>query len=199
MSFPRVDPTTLEVATKSRSGSLLDLLSILAISGLGGHAFGSFKQRGGEHMWLRDALPRDIVALRQASNENGITSRHPIARVMIYGYSSQVAGSCSVQNVDDLAGQLRQELLALTSNHSIVEGLQPRPIVILSHSLGGLVLKEVKFRRDALQVLARSRSVTLSLTITRPSSPCLLPKTIASSDCAALLAVLSFSASRISG
>lgn len=30
---------------------------IVALSGLNGHAFGSFKQRGGPFMWLRDDLP----------------------------------------------------------------------------------------------------------------------------------------------
>ncbi|KAM3548868.1 hypothetical protein MY1884_008993 [Beauveria asiatica] len=36
-------------------------LDIIALSGLGGHAFGSFKERGGSHMWLRDSLPYDIT------------------------------------------------------------------------------------------------------------------------------------------
>lgn len=56
--------------------------SIVAISGWGGHVFGSFKERGGEHMWLRDALPHDLML------KNG---DRPIARVMIYGYDSSVA------------------------------------------------------------------------------------------------------------
>ncbi len=41
--------------------SLDDSFSIIAISGLGGHAFGSFKERGGEYMWLQDCLPYDLT------------------------------------------------------------------------------------------------------------------------------------------
>ncbi|KAH7018577.1 uncharacterized protein B0I36DRAFT_336238 [Microdochium trichocladiopsis] len=120
------------------------MVDILAISGLGSHAFGSFKQRGGEHMWLRDALPSHIVAPQQqpGSQAENTTGSRPIARVMIYGYSSPVAGSSSVQNVDDLAGQLRQQLLALVAARPNGDHRPQRPIVILSHSLGGLILKE---------------------------------------------------------
>lgn len=57
--------------------------SIIAISGLGGHAFGSFKERDGEHMWLRDALPYDIT---------GESGEH-VARIMIYGYESNLPNS----------------------------------------------------------------------------------------------------------
>ncbi|KAJ1323130.1 protein SERAC1 [Microdochium nivale] len=102
-------------------------IDIIAISGLGSHAFGSFKERGGEHMWLRDALPDHLV---------GQQSRRPMARVMIFGYDSRVAGSNSMQNVGDIAGSLRLALTAVVSDDS------PRPILLISHSLGGLVVKE---------------------------------------------------------
>ncbi|KAH7024901.1 uncharacterized protein B0I36DRAFT_424605 [Microdochium trichocladiopsis] len=103
-------------------------IDIVAISGLGGHAFGSFKECGGEHMWLRDALPRHIV-----NQETG----RPMARVLIYGYLSRVAASKSMQNVDDIAGPFREQLSGLTP-----PGAVARPVVFISHSLGGLVLKE---------------------------------------------------------
>ncbi|KAJ1334022.1 protein SERAC1 [Microdochium nivale] len=102
-------------------------IDVIAVSGLGSHAFGSFKERGGEHMWLRDALPDDLFA--------GPGSR-PMARVMIYGYKSPVAKSSSIQNIADIAGNLRHNLTALVSNKS------PRPILVISHSLGGLIVKE---------------------------------------------------------
>ncbi|KAH7038398.1 uncharacterized protein B0I36DRAFT_316105 [Microdochium trichocladiopsis] len=107
-------------------------IDIVAISGLGGYVFGLFKERGGEHMWLRDALPYYIV-----DPETG----RPMARIVIYGYLSPVADSDSMQNVDDIAGQFREQLSGL-----VVVALggdpSPRPVVFISHSLGGLVLKE---------------------------------------------------------
>ncbi|KAI6777588.1 uncharacterized protein J7T54_005374, partial [Emericellopsis cladophorae] len=102
-------------------------VDIVAVSGLGGHAFGSFKERGGEHMWLRDALPFDL--------ENDATGR-PMARVMTYGYNSSVANSSSTQNLEDLGTSLRSSLLPLAASQ------KPRPIIFIAHSLGGLVVKE---------------------------------------------------------
>ncbi|KAJ1325265.1 protein SERAC1 [Microdochium nivale] len=103
------------------------LLDIVAISGLGSHAFGSFKERGGEHMWLRDALPKHLV---------GQETKRPMARIMIYGYESRVANSTNFQNMDDIARVFRHRLAAVASDTCQL------PIVVIAHSLGGLVFKE---------------------------------------------------------
>ncbi|KAJ1324749.1 protein SERAC1 [Microdochium nivale] len=102
-------------------------VDVIAISGLGRHAFGLLKERNGDYMWLRDALPYDLT---------DVASGQPMARIMIYGCNSQVAGSRSVQNVDDIAGQLRDSLTGIVSNTS------PRPMLVVSHSLGGIIFKE---------------------------------------------------------
>ncbi|KAH0491908.1 hypothetical protein TgHK011_003310 [Trichoderma gracile] len=101
-------------------------VDIVAISGLSGHAFGSFKERNGEYMWLRDSLPHGMV------DENG---KH-IARVMIYGYESSLPNSDSFQNLEDLGTALHFTLRMLT-----VDG-KFKPIVFIAHSLGGLVVKQ---------------------------------------------------------
>ncbi|KAI0484176.1 hypothetical protein GGR56DRAFT_612699 [Xylariaceae sp. FL0804] len=103
---------------------------LIAISGLGGHAFGSFKERGGSHMWLRDSLPNDL-----GNN----------TRIMIYGYDSAVASSDSFQTLDDIALRFRHCLSRLTE-------YPDRPIVFVSHSLGGLVVKQM------LAMLGQSKS-----------------------------------------
>ncbi|KAK0729438.1 hypothetical protein B0H67DRAFT_476537 [Lasiosphaeris hirsuta] len=102
-------------------------VDVIAMSGLGGHAFGSFKQRGGNHMWLRDALPYDLI---------GENTNRPMARVMIYGYESTVAQSRSIQNLEDLATSFHSSLLALASAPII------KPVILLAHSLGGLIVKQ---------------------------------------------------------
>ncbi|KAL9564494.1 hypothetical protein ACKAV7_010946 [Fusarium commune] len=102
-------------------------VDIVAISGLGGHAFGSFKERGGDHMWLRDSLPYDLKCKN--------TSR-PMARVMIYGYKSNVHESNSFQDFDDLEGSFRSSLLALAHTPTT------RPIIFIAHSLGGIIVKQ---------------------------------------------------------
>ncbi|XXH04158.1 Peptide chain release factor 1, mitochondrial [Hypoxylon texense] len=102
-------------------------VDLIAISGLGGHAFGSFKERRGEHMWLRDALPHHIT---------GDGSNNPIARVMIYGYDSSLQQSNSFQNLDDIGNSFLNSLIVLANSTTF------RPIVIIAHSLGGLVVKQ---------------------------------------------------------
>ncbi|RMZ79078.1 hypothetical protein DV737_g3580, partial [Chaetothyriales sp. CBS 132003] len=103
-------------------------VDVIAISGLGGHAFGSFKEKNGEHMWLRDALPYHII---------GEGDCRPIARVMVYGYESSLPQSNSFQNLEDLG----------TAFHSSLQGLAIaglfRPIIFIAHSLGGLIVKQL--------------------------------------------------------
>lgn len=77
--------------------NLANKSSCLAISGLGGHAFGSFKEKGGSHMWLCDDLPNDLAT----------------TRIIIYGYESQVHGSQSFQDLEALATTLRTSLQRL--------------------------------------------------------------------------------------
>lgn len=117
---------TWSVSTRALTLTIVILLSIVAISGLGGHAFGSFKERKGEHMWLRDALPRDV------------TKEKLITRIMIYGYDSRLTQSDNFQNLEDLG----------TAFHSFLRRLAIagtfRPIVFIAHSLGGLIVKQVR-------------------------------------------------------
>ncbi|KAF2193038.1 hypothetical protein K469DRAFT_551882 [Zopfia rhizophila CBS 207.26] len=121
-------------------------VDVIAISGLGGHAFGSFKERGGEHMWLRDSLPYDLT-----SEDNG----RSMARVIIYGYDSTVAKSKNIQNLEDLATSFHTSLLALTSTPAV------RPIILVAHSLGGLIVKQTlislsKSRKEDDQKIVRA-------------------------------------------
>ncbi|KAL6819172.1 hypothetical protein V8C40DRAFT_252626 [Trichoderma camerunense] len=102
-------------------------IDVIALSGLGGHAFGSFKERGGTHMWLRDSLPGYLTSE---------TDNKPMARVMIYGYESAVPQSKNMQNLEDLATTFHSSLLALAA------GPTTRPIILIGHSLGGLIIKQ---------------------------------------------------------
>lgn len=77
-------------------------------------------------MWLRDALPSDLT--RDNSDQ-------PMARIMIYGYRSKVANGDNAQNVGDLA-------IALLQTLSVLDGR--KPLVVIAHSLGGLIVKEVR-------------------------------------------------------
>lgn len=98
-----------------------DIYSCVAISGLGSHAFGSWKDRDSHFMWLRDALPNHLQG----------------ARVLIYGYDSKLAESRSYQNLEDVASKFRQSLSVVLGGRT-----SSRPLIFIAHSLGGLVLKQ---------------------------------------------------------
>ncbi|RAH73011.1 uncharacterized protein BO66DRAFT_435905 [Aspergillus aculeatinus CBS 121060] len=69
---------------------------VIAVTGLAGHAFGSWRHEDGK-MWLRDLLPQDL----------------PAVRVMIYGYSAQVQGATQATSIlEDHAETFRQRLLS---------------------------------------------------------------------------------------
>lgn len=79
-------------------------------------------------MWLQDALPLNL---------NKDDTHHPMARIMIYGHDSAVPWSSNVQDIDDLSSALHSALLAL------IQAPRPRPIILMGHSLGGLIIKKV--------------------------------------------------------
>ncbi|WKT53426.1 hypothetical protein QSH57_003988 [Fusarium oxysporum f. sp. vasinfectum] len=102
-------------------------IDVIAVCGLGGHALGSFKEKNGRFVWLRDALPSDT----------------PNARILTYGYNSQLVGSESFQSLTDLGRTLQVDL------EDIRDPNQPRSILFIGHSLGGLVIKEtVRILKD---------------------------------------------------
>ncbi|KIM98677.1 hypothetical protein OIDMADRAFT_31451 [Oidiodendron maius Zn] len=98
-------------------------LDILAVSGLGGHAFGSFVSKDHGYMWLSESLPRDM----------------PTARVMLYGYESRLQDSTSFANLDDLASSLQIAICRVLRS-------ERKHLILIGHSLGGLLIKEALVR-----------------------------------------------------
>lgn len=101
-------------------------IDVLAISGLGSHPFGSFVHKDDGNMWLTDNLPQDI----------------PTARIMIYGYESGLQHSTSLVQLDDLASSLQNAISQLLRSR------KRKPLVLIGHSLGGLLVKEALIRFD---------------------------------------------------
>ncbi|KAH6949213.1 hypothetical protein DER45DRAFT_96459 [Fusarium avenaceum] len=95
-------------------------IDVIAVCGLGGHALDSFKDINGRFVWIRDGLPSAI----------------PNARVLTYGYDTQLVGSRSFQNLTDLGRALQVDL------EGIRDPNQSRSILFIGHSVGGLVIKE---------------------------------------------------------
>lgn len=86
-----------------------------------GDAFTTWTHDDG-HLWLRDSLP-DYV---------------PKSRIMTYGYDASVAFTTSRATITDFAIDLATRL-NFERGHSVERN---RPIIFISHSLGGIVFKE---------------------------------------------------------
>jgi hypothetical protein len=97
-------------------------VDIVAVTGLGGHALGSFRSADGLSVWLRDFAPEDI----------------PRARFITYGYDTGVIASDNNQGVHELARTLLDGLAIFRQRTQT----QQRTLLFVCHSLGGVVLKE---------------------------------------------------------
>ncbi|KAL6831944.1 hypothetical protein V8C40DRAFT_263226 [Trichoderma camerunense] len=96
------------------------LVDIIAVTGLAGHAFGSWKSKKKPDMWLRDFLPASI----------------PNARVLTYGYNTKLPGSRSKSSILELSRKLLESIKTARD-----ENTKHRPLILIGHSLGGLVVK----------------------------------------------------------
>ena len=75
----------------------MSLNSIVAVHGLSGHAIGSWKASNGHSMWLRDFLP--------------VETRN--ARIMTYGYNTNLNEGDWKQTADSLATDFLEKLSVL--------------------------------------------------------------------------------------
>jgi alpha-beta hydrolase superfamily lysophospholipase len=100
-----------------------DIVSIVAVHGLGGHWERTWTHENGTN-WLQDILPAQI----------------PRARIMKFGYNANTAFSKSVEGVDDVALMLisRVEI----KRQQLEE--RRRPLIFIGHSLGGIIVKKAR-------------------------------------------------------
>jgi surfactin synthase thioesterase subunit len=98
-----------------------NLRSVLALSGLDGHAFDSFKSRSSSYMWLCDSLPRDL----------------PGARIMLYGHELQNEEGGHLFNLKTAGAELRKYITRMAAI------FKAKPLLFVAHSLGGIIMKEV--------------------------------------------------------
>jgi hypothetical protein len=83
--------------------AVLNLLSsIIAVTGLGGHAIGSWSYSH-RYMWLRDFLPKDL----------------PHVRVLTYGYNSQLRRASSRNILGDHVRMFKQRLITLPRSATV--------------------------------------------------------------------------------
>lgn len=114
---------------------------MVAIHGLNGDAQQTWTHRDSGVLWLRDILPAEIPAIR----------------VLTYGYDARIANFTGQQHLRSISIKLISELVDLrrtdevsrsdmipleADSHSRIQE-KHRPIVLVCHSLGGIVAKKV--------------------------------------------------------
>ncbi|KAL8744249.1 MAG: hypothetical protein Q9184_008020, partial [Pyrenodesmia sp. 2 TL-2023] len=104
---------------------------VIAVTGLAGHAFGSWAHSRSE-MWLRDYLPMDITNVR----------------VMTYGYNSKLQAN----KARSIFGDHSTSFINRLKEMRISAQCEDRPIVFIGHSLGCLIIKQVKFDANHLHL-----------------------------------------------
>ncbi|KAF8534841.1 hypothetical protein BDD12DRAFT_983623 [Trichophaea hybrida] len=132
---PKHEPFGLLQLYPSPNSKMEPEIEIVAIHGLGGGRMGTFTSASGVHLWLRDFLPEDPDVA------------HMKLRISTFGYDASVAFGDSAIQIHNFAGQLLDEL-----HHTRRESETTRvPIVIIAHSLGGFVAKQVLIMAQNLQ------------------------------------------------
>ncbi|KAK4068242.1 uncharacterized protein Triagg1_7485 [Trichoderma aggressivum f. europaeum] len=122
--------------------------SIIAITGLDGHAYGSWRGKGNlGRMWLRHFLSKDL----------------PYCRTMTYGYNSKL----SARGVDTIMDYSRGLMEALKKIRN-TEELRQRPLFFIAHSFGGIILahclvKAVQTNEDDHPTIATLHKATYGM------------------------------------
>ena len=114
------------------SQDILKTVDVVAVHGLQGDAYKTWEHENG-CLWLKDILP----------------AQAPFARIMTFGYDSNIAFSKSVAKIEDKALDLLNRLA--TERFTENADNQERPIVFICHSLGGIIVKKA-------MILAHERS-----------------------------------------
>ncbi|KAL6900028.1 hypothetical protein GGI43DRAFT_406131 [Trichoderma evansii] len=121
---------------------------IIAITGLDGHAYGSWRGKGNlGRMWLRHFLSQDL----------------PYCRTMSYGYNSKL----STRGVDTIMDYSRGLMDALKKIRNTDE-LRQRPLFFIAHSFGGIILahclvKAVQTNEDDHPTIATLHKATYGI------------------------------------
>ncbi|KAL6821948.1 hypothetical protein J3E69DRAFT_339611 [Trichoderma sp. SZMC 28015] len=121
---------------------------IIAITGLDGHAYGSWRGKGNlGRMWLRHFLSEDL----------------PYCRTMTYGYNSKL----SARGIDTIMDYSRGLMEALKKIRN-TEELRQRPLFFIAHSFGGIILahclvKAVQTNEDDHPTIATLHKATYGM------------------------------------
>ena len=106
-------------------------IDCILIHGWAGHSIGSFSSPNGDWFWPRDGLCHNI----------------PKLRVWLYGYSSDLRDSGSINDAYEYADTFRRALI--DARNSSDPKVAQKPLIYIVHSLGGWILQDTIIRMSA--------------------------------------------------
>jgi pimeloyl-ACP methyl ester carboxylesterase len=113
-------PSSTKASTASQNVVKLTCHSIIALHGLGGHWKNTWTDTNGK-FWLRDYLPEKLIN----------------ARVLSWGYNSYKAFTRGEAELEEAAKELLDGIEEARTDKT-------RPVVVIAHSLGGVLAKRVR-------------------------------------------------------
>ncbi|KAI9764475.1 MAG: hypothetical protein M1840_008401 [Geoglossum simile] len=118
----------LQVLYPSNEAGKAEVLKadVVAVHGLNGDPKNTWTHYETNAFWLKDFLPQDV----------------PNARIMTFGYNSDVAFGNTTSGIADHAKAL---LSSLVDKREEDDGMR-KPIIFVGHSLGGIVIKQALFQ-----------------------------------------------------
>lgn len=102
----------------------------MAVHGLSGDWESTWTDPDNKSLWLRDFLPLQFPSLK--------------LRIWSFGYDSATAFTNSVADIDDAAKALVNAL----DGERQTKNSKRKPIVFIAHSLGGIIVKRVRQRKN---------------------------------------------------
>ncbi|ORX91831.1 hypothetical protein BCR34DRAFT_501194, partial [Clohesyomyces aquaticus] len=105
-------------------------ISIITIHGLSGDSFSTWTKGSAwtSCLWLKDLLPKSLEELKAQ------------ARIFTFGYNADLFANLRAGRSNAFARDL---LVALTTKRELTNTTR-RPLIMIAHSLGGIVLKAVR-------------------------------------------------------
>ncbi|PTB70292.1 hypothetical protein BBK36DRAFT_1107742 [Trichoderma citrinoviride] len=102
-------------------------VDIIALGNMSGCPLDSFEDEASNHVWLRDALPAQLL---------NKTSRRPMARVMTYGFESLLNRKCGPATFQAIGNAFLKSLMTLRSPSVAT------PTILIGHGVGGLIITQ---------------------------------------------------------
>ncbi|KAH8150012.1 uncharacterized protein LAJ45_05698 [Morchella importuna] len=120
-----------------------DMIDVIAVAGLEGHAIESWRNTKSGEMWLQNHLPKDIKNIR----------------ILTYGYNTDLIGDTMEDTILDLRSNLFTHLLNVRKTAQE----KKRPIIFIGHGFGGILILQTLLESKSRKIYEHILNATRAL------------------------------------